>query len=71
MLTVLSHHLAKLGRVIREIEYRNLVPLYVDEEMKICAKAKSSSCPNSWEVWIEGPSGGLAVRGTVRTENAH
>lgn len=71
MLTVLSFHLAKMGRVIREIEYRNLVPLYVDEEMKICAKAKDRRDDDSWEVWIEGPSGGLAVRGTVWTENAH
>ncbi|KAL1969067.1 hypothetical protein VTN77DRAFT_901 [Rasamsonia byssochlamydoides] len=70
MLTVLSFHLAKMGRVIREIEYRNLVPLYVDEEMRICAKPKESRDAGSWEVWIEGPSGGLAVKGTVWTENA-
>lgn len=71
MLTVLSFHLAKSGRFIREIEYRNIVPLYVDEEMKICAKSKESRGADAWEVWIEGPSGGLAVRGTVWTENAY
>lgn len=67
MLTTLRCHLLKLGRVIREIEYKNLAPLYVGEEMTICAKSKQSPDTGRWEVWIAGEDGGLTVRGTVRT----
>ena len=47
-----------------ELEYRNLAPLYVDEEMKICGRQVNGK---DWEVWIEGPDGGYAVKGVVRT----
>ncbi|KAJ9197061.1 hypothetical protein DTO164E3_2204 [Paecilomyces variotii] len=67
LLTVLRCHLYKLGRVIRDIEYRNLAPLYVCEEMTICAKPKRGLDTNQWEVWIAGEDGGLTVRGTVHT----
>lgn len=67
MLTVLRLNLIKLRRVIREIEYRNLAPLYVDEEMNICAKQKSGRGLDVWDIWIEGKDGGLAVRGTIQT----
>jgi hydroxyacyl-ACP dehydratase HTD2-like protein with hotdog domain len=45
-------------------EYRNLAPLYADEEMRICGREKGKG---EWELWIEGRDGGLAVRGTART----
>lgn len=54
-------------RVVTHIEYRNLAPLYAEEEMKVCVKQKDESL---WETWIEGPDGGLAVRGTVTTPPA-
>lgn len=66
MLTVLRCHLLKYRQAIRDIEYRNLAPLYVEEKMKICAKRKQD--PSTWDVWIEGSDGGLRVRGTVRTD---
>ncbi|KAL2013469.1 hypothetical protein VTN00DRAFT_994 [Thermoascus crustaceus] len=69
MLTVTRFSLFKLGRVVREIEYRNLTPLYVEEEMNICAKPKSGRGLDVWDVWIEGKDGGLAVRGTVKTSD--
>lgn len=69
MLTVIRFNLFKLGRVVREIEYRNLAPLYVEEEMNICAKPKSGRGLDVWDVWIEGKDGGLAVRGTVKTSD--
>lgn len=48
------------------IEYRNLAPLYCDEEMRVCGKVtKTSAHGSQYEVWIEGPTGGMAVRGTV------
>jgi len=54
--------------VINLIEYRNLAPLYCDEEMRICGMEKQSSTAGSkFDVWIEGPTGGVAVKGTVHT----
>ena len=50
------------------IEYRNVAPLYCDEEMRICVKEKRRTDTGSvWDVWIEGPTGGMAVKALVRT----
>ncbi|KAL9601877.1 MAG: hypothetical protein Q9219_002230 [cf. Caloplaca sp. 3 TL-2023] len=49
---------------ISRIEYRCLAPLYAEEEMTVCLRRKAS---NLYDVWIEGPDGGLAVKGTVTT----
>jgi hydroxyacyl-ACP dehydratase HTD2-like protein with hotdog domain len=69
MLTALRPYLSKLNRVITEVEYRNLAPLYVDEEMEICAKGiKNCELDSSLAVWIKGKDGRLALRGTVKTE---
>jgi hypothetical protein len=55
-------------QVLESIEYRNLAPLYCDEEMRICGMEKKSFVDGgAYEVWIEGPTGGVAVRGTVYT----
>ena len=52
------------GREISEITYRNVAPLYAAEEMKICLRDKDDG---SFDVWVEGPSGGLSVKGTADT----
>lgn len=56
---------------IRSIQYRNLAPLYAEEDMKICLKRKGQddSKPN-WDVWIEGRDGRYAVKGAVTTRIA-
>ena len=76
MVEVLRRHLANLGMIFRngepvgeteeitEIEYRNLAPLYAEEPMKVCGRAKGKG---EWDVWIEGSDGGYAVKGTVKT----
>ena len=73
MLEVLRRHLVldarKEGnqgenRLIEEIEYRNLAPLYAEESMKVCGRPLEDG---KWELWIEGRDGGLAVRATVKT----
>ncbi|KAL8841591.1 MAG: hypothetical protein Q9205_004923 [Flavoplaca limonia] len=51
-------------RVITFVTYRNLAPLYAEEEMTLCLRQKEE---HLWETWIEGPDGGLAVRASVRT----
>ena len=68
MLTALQRHLAQLGLAIKEIEYKNLAPLYADEELAVCGKQKTGRNAGSWDIWIEGPEGGLAVRGTAHAE---
>lgn len=55
----------KSRQMIESIEYRNLAPLYAEEEMKICGKKRKDG---QYEMWIEGKEGGLAVRGAVRTK---
>lgn len=47
--------------MIGRLDYRNLAPLYVDEEMKICVKRNE----DKFDVWIEGREGGYAVKGTA------
>ncbi|KAJ5179617.1 hypothetical protein N7492_002827 [Penicillium capsulatum] len=65
LLTVLQRHLSSLNLRIGSIEYKNLAPLFVEEQLTICGKPKNAS--GAWDVWIEGPDGGLAVRGTAQT----
>lgn len=65
LLTVLQKHLSSLNLRISSIEYKNLAPLFVEEQLTVCGKPKNAS--GLWDVWIEGPDGGLAVRGTART----
>lgn len=73
MLQFLDEHLRKAGgksgrEEINSVEYRNLAPLYAEEEMKVCIKRKKKGeISGSWDVWIEGRDGGYAVKGTVRT----
>ena len=45
-------------------EYRNLAPLYVSEQLRVCVK-KYSAKDNKYDVWIEGKEGGYAVKGTA------
>ena len=53
---------------IRSIQYRNLAPLYAEEDMRICVKRKTQDVLfGYWDVWIEGRDGGYAVKGTVKT----
>lgn len=65
MLELLQGHLGDSSERIVRVEYRNLAPLYAEEEMTVCGKQKHRG---EYEVWIEGSEGGLAVKGTVMTE---
>ena len=76
MVEVLRRHLAALEldhlketpfdttTMIETIEYRNLAPLYAEEEMRVCGRAQEGG---AWDVWIVGKDGGYAVKGTVTT----
>ena len=59
---------------IKHVEYRNLAPLYAEEEMKICVKSRVKNTERKtfetydvYDVWIEGSDGGYAVKGNVTT----
>ncbi|KAI5309508.1 hypothetical protein KEM55_003097 [Ascosphaera atra] len=68
MLTVLRNYLAKaVGKdvAITRMEYRNLMPLFVEREMKICGRPKKSG--KGWDVWIQNENGEMAVKGTAWT----
>ena len=72
MLEVLQFHLRTLSsrsmEIIIHVEYKNLAPLYAEEQMRICVRRKDKYTPRStWDVWIEGRDGGYAVKGTVKT----
>lgn len=71
MLKVMAGHLkdsTPRQEVIEHVEYRNLAPLYCDEELRICVrKKKQLQVGNLYDLWIEGPTGGVAVKATVTT----
>jgi hydroxyacyl-ACP dehydratase HTD2-like protein with hotdog domain len=69
LLTALGHYLHRKSPAIRDIEYKNLAPVYVEEELTICGKPKSAKENSGWDVWIEGKDGGLAVRGTAHLDS--
>lgn len=62
---------------IAEIEYRNLAPLYCDEPVKLCGRRSPENGGGNgkgrgegegrYELWVETPEGGLAVKGTAYT----
>ncbi|KAL8688107.1 MAG: hypothetical protein Q9218_005898 [Villophora microphyllina] len=57
-----AQQMAQKSHDLQLFEYRNLAPLYAEEEMKVCLRRKDDLV---YETWIEGPDGGLAVRGTA------
>jgi hydroxyacyl-ACP dehydratase HTD2-like protein with hotdog domain len=52
--------------MVLKFEYRNLAPLYVNEEMRICVR-KDGKKKDKYDVWIEGKDGGYAVKGSATT----
>ncbi|KAK0099886.1 hypothetical protein ONS95_013290 [Cadophora gregata] len=63
MLSVLRSQITG-GKMVVRFDYRNLAPLYVDEEMRICVR-RDPERENKLDVWVEGRDGGLAVKGTA------
>lgn len=73
MLRVLNDHVApgksdRIGGVVKSIVYRNYAPLYVGEKMTVCVrrvKEKIEEEEEEWDVWVEGPEGGVAAKGSA------
>jgi len=67
MVVLLQQAIAKAGvseRIVF-VEYRNLAPLYCHEPIRFCGHRDGEG---RYEVWAETPEGGVAVKGSVRTE---
>ncbi|CZS93755.1 uncharacterized protein RAG0_03896 [Rhynchosporium agropyri] len=67
MLSVLRSQIEE-GKMVLQFDYRNLAPLYVDEEMRICVR-KDPTKQDRFDVWVEGKEGGYAVKGTATAGN--
>lgn len=83
MLKVLSSQIGE-DEMVKNISYRNLAPLFADEQMTICVRRilpqRANHAPGQvtatletgieikkWDVWIQGPDGGFAVKGSAET----
>ena len=61
LLTVISSRLAS-DESVRDFDYRNFRPLYVGEELTVCVRrVERSEGRGSWEVWIQGVDGKVAI----------
>lgn len=67
MVVLLQKAIAEAGAKerIASVEYRNLAPLYCHEPIRFCGH---KTAEGRYEVWVETPEGGVAVKGNVRTE---
>jgi hydroxyacyl-ACP dehydratase HTD2-like protein with hotdog domain len=61
ILSALRARLQK-GEMVLKLDYRNLAPLYAEEEMMVCVRRDPEKAQN-FDVWIEGKEGGYAVKG--------
>jgi hydroxyacyl-ACP dehydratase HTD2-like protein with hotdog domain len=53
---------------VESITYRNLAPLMVGQPLRICLReSQGSGGSRIIDIWVEGPEGGLAVRGKAVT----
>ncbi|CRK19504.1 hypothetical protein BN1723_017783, partial [Verticillium longisporum] len=56
---------------VRRLEYRNVRPLYCGDRLRVCVREKEAGSRTGaaderrWDVWVEGPAGGMAVKGTA------
>lgn len=67
LMEMLQHTIAREGggESVTRVEYRNLAPLYCHEPIKLCGRRDGEG---RYEIWAETPEGGIAVKGSVRTE---
>lgn len=67
MVKLLQKELSKNSNdVVKQVEYRNLAPLYCNEPVTFCG---TKTGDRKWEIWTQTPEGGIAVKGTATTES--
>ncbi|KAF2142715.1 uncharacterized protein K452DRAFT_203991, partial [Aplosporella prunicola CBS 121167] len=65
LMALLNGHIGP-GKRVTWLGYRNLMPLYCNEPIKLCgikAERESSDGVEKYEIWAETPEGGYAVKG--------
>jgi len=61
---------------LKSIDYRNIAPLFMGQEVKVCVRETAAASTGAavgqrtWDLWVEGPGGAVAVRGSATTQNA-
>jgi hydroxyacyl-ACP dehydratase HTD2-like protein with hotdog domain len=62
MFSALRGALEGSGTAVTALDYRNLEPLYVGEELRV----RVAPGRTRWNVWVEGPGGRLCVKGSAQ-----
>jgi len=62
---MVENYVKAQGKTLASIDYRNLAPLYCSEPVKLCAR---ESGEDKFEVWVETPEGGVAVKGSAKVK---
>jgi hydroxyacyl-ACP dehydratase HTD2-like protein with hotdog domain len=58
------------GEYVKRIDYRNVAPLFAGEYMTVCVAPRKYAAVGQgakWDVWVEGPKRGLAVKAIATT----
>lgn len=65
MLRALNFH---RGATVKHFTYRNLTPLHVGQQTRVCVRAPAElgGKKEMWDVWVEGPGGGMVARGRAQ-----
>lgn len=67
MLRALTSH--RGAAALAHFSYRNLAPLGVGQQTRVCVRAPEQlqgGKKEVWDVWVEGPEGGMVARGRAQ-----
>ncbi|KAF2668993.1 hypothetical protein BT63DRAFT_454969 [Microthyrium microscopicum] len=66
LMTLLQSHISSRGGSITSFEYRNVSPLYGNEEMRICgAEGAEADGTQEYKLWAENARGEIAVKASA------
>lgn len=75
MLKGIEARIREVGGTVemRKLDYRNLRPIFVGAQVRVCVRdripvGRKEGGRQMWDVWVEGPDGGLAAKGTASLE---
>ncbi|KAF4123057.1 MaoC like domain [Geosmithia morbida] len=69
MLRALGRSDAHSETTVQSISYRNLAPLHVDQPGRLCVRGPEPDAGNVWDIWVEGPGGGMVARGRAHMDS--
>jgi hydroxyacyl-ACP dehydratase HTD2-like protein with hotdog domain len=68
LMTMLNAQISQQGKAISKFDYRNVAPLYADEELKLCATEGADG--TSYRLWAENGRGEVAVKAEAEVVKA-